>query len=116
MRNTKRVPDPNALLAMRDERADADDRVIDMFRELDADRFPDFIIRGSAHAVCRRVAAQIRHGLEVPDDDAVVHSRSFAQRQAQEKPATTTKQCKGFGNSPKNPLQSNARVLTVWEC
>ena len=69
--------DPDPLLAMRDKRADANDRMIDVLRKLLADRFPYLIVRGGAHAFCSGVTAKIGHGLDVPDDD-VVHGRRLA--------------------------------------
>ena len=77
MRSAESIHDPPAFVAMRDQRADADDRVIDVFRELIAYRFPHFIVRGGAHAVCRGVAAQIGHCLKIPDDDVVAHRREL---------------------------------------
>ena len=91
MRRAKRIHDPGPVVAMGDERADADDRVVDVFRKLVADRFAHFIVRARAHAVRRGVAAQIGHSLKVPDDDAVAHGGSFAQGHAPEKPGPPDK-------------------------
>ena len=65
MRRAESIHDPGTVVAMGDERADADDRMVDVFREFIADRFPHFIVRARAHIVCRGVAAQIGHSLQV---------------------------------------------------
>ena len=94
MRRAQRVHDPPALLAMRDKRADADDRMVDVLRklvaDLVADRFAHFIIGARTHAVCCGVTAQIGHSLEVPDNDVAVHGWNFAYGEAWEKPGLAT--------------------------
>ena len=97
MRRAKRIHNPGPVVAMGDERTDADNRVVDVFRKLVADRFAHFIVRARVHAVRCGVAAQIGHSFEIPDDDAVAHDGSFAQGHALEKPSHPTKRCKGLG-------------------
>jgi hypothetical protein len=68
------VRGPVILLPVRDERSDADDRVVDVLRKLVADRLPDFHVGLADEIIGGREAAEVGHGLQVPDDDAWFHS------------------------------------------
>jgi hypothetical protein len=60
-------------LAVRDERSDADDRVVDVLRELVADRLADLHVGFADEIVGGREPGEVGHGLQVPDDDAWLH-------------------------------------------
>ena len=67
------------VIPVRDEGSDADDRVVDVLRELVADRLADLHV-GLAHEVVGgREPAQVGHGLQVPDDDARFHADRVAR-------------------------------------
>src|SRR5215813_1442512 len=53
--------------------ADANDRMIDMLWELVAKRSSDFVVTLPDELVGSREPGQVRHGLQVPNDDTVGH-------------------------------------------
>src|SRR5262249_1665937 len=67
------VDSPVIGLAVRYESTDADDRVVDVLRELVADRLEDFGVGVADEIVSGREPAQVGHSLQVPDDDARLH-------------------------------------------
>jgi hypothetical protein len=68
-----RVHGPVISLPMRDERSDADNRVIDVLRELVPDRFAHFHVGLADEIVGGREPAEVGHSLQVPHDDARFH-------------------------------------------
>jgi hypothetical protein len=70
---------PVISLPVRNERSDADDRVVDVLRKLIADCLADLHVGLTDKIVRGREPAEIRHGLQVPDDDASLHL--FARRE-----------------------------------
>src|SRR5262249_49490347 len=71
---------PMVGLAVRDEGADADDRVVDVLRKLVADRLPDLHVGLANEIVGRCEPAQVGHSLQVPDDDARCHWTEYNMR------------------------------------
>ena len=68
MRRADGVHSPVIQLPVRDERSDADDRVIDVLRKLVSDRLADLHV-GLADQILRgREPAEIGHGLQVDPD------------------------------------------------
>jgi len=61
---------PVIRLPVRDESPDADDRVVDVLRKFVADRLAYFHVGLTDKIIGGREPAQVRHSLEVPDDDA----------------------------------------------
>ena len=64
---------PVLFPALGDQRAYADDRVVDELGELVAHLRAHLIVRLADEPLGRREAAQVRNGLDVPDDDACGH-------------------------------------------
>ena len=58
---------------MSDERADTDNRVIDVLWELVAECISDFFARFSSETIGSSVTQDIRYGFEVPNDNVVGH-------------------------------------------
>src|SRR5262249_36117059 len=69
---TKALKMPEIDLAVSDatESSDADNRVVDVLRKLVADRLADFHVGLADKIVGCRKPAEVRHSLQVPDDDA----------------------------------------------
>ena len=67
-------------LPVRDERSDADDRVVDVLGKLVADRLADLHVGLADEIVGGREPAEVGHGLQVPYDDAWFHSRRSVTR------------------------------------
>jgi hypothetical protein len=65
-RDRSGVHRPMVGLAVRDERSDADDRVVDVLRELVADRLADLRVGLADEVVGGREPADVGHGLQVP--------------------------------------------------
>src|SRR5262249_3570482 len=65
---------PMISLPMCDEGADTDNRVVDVLRELVANRFANFYVGPANKVVGGRKPAEVGHGLKVPDDDAWLHA------------------------------------------
>ena len=86
VRRADGVHRPMVRLAVRDESTNTDDRVVYVLREFVADRLAHFHV-GLAHEIIGgREAAEVGHGLQVPDDDAWFHAdRSVTQRQGAKK-------------------------------
>jgi hypothetical protein len=55
---------------VRDESADAHNRVVDVLREFVADRFTNFYVGLADEIVSGSEPADVGHSLQVPDDDA----------------------------------------------
>jgi len=68
------VHSPVIHLPARDERSDADDRVVDVLGKLVADRLADFYVGLADEIVGGCEPGQIGHGFQVPDDDAWFHA------------------------------------------
>jgi hypothetical protein len=64
---------PMVGLAVRDESSDADNRVVDVLRELVPDRLADLHVGLADKIVGGREPGEVGHGLQVPDDDAWLH-------------------------------------------
>jgi len=73
MRRTERIDSPVVRLPVRDEGADADDRVIDVLGKLVADRLPHLHVGLADKVVGGREPAEVGHSLQVPHDDARFH-------------------------------------------
>jgi hypothetical protein len=71
------VHSPVVQLPVRDEGADADDRVVDVLGKLVADRLADFYVRLADQIVGGREAGKVGHSLQVPHDDAWFHDRAL---------------------------------------
>src|SRR5262249_31621775 len=65
---------PVIRLSMCDESADANNRVVDVFRKLVAHRLANFNIGLADKVVGGREPAEVGHSLQVPDDDAWFHA------------------------------------------
>jgi len=76
MRRTNGVHRPVIGLAVRNERADADDRVVDVLRKFFADRLADFHVGLADEVIGGGEPAEVGHGFQVPDDDACSHCSS----------------------------------------
>ena len=61
------------FLPQRDQGADADDRVIDELGKLVAHLRADFVVGPSYQCIGGGEAAQVGHGLNIPDDSAGRH-------------------------------------------
>jgi hypothetical protein len=70
------------LLSHRAKPADAQDRVVDVLRKLVANSCADLFIRLAGQPVRSREAAEVGHGLEVPDDEATVHGLKASTERA----------------------------------
>jgi hypothetical protein len=64
-------------LFMSDERADTDNRVVNVLWELVAERLSDFFVQFASETVGSSITRDIRHGFEVPNDDVVGHVGAF---------------------------------------
>ena len=69
------VHSPVIRLPVRDEGADADDRVIDVLRKLVAHRLTHFDIGPADKTVRSCEPGKVGHGFQVPDDEAWFHAR-----------------------------------------
>jgi hypothetical protein len=69
----RRVHHPMIAFRPSDECPDAHRWVVDVLRELIANGFADLLVRLAYQIVGGAESAQVRHGLQVPDDDATVH-------------------------------------------
>src|SRR5262249_31414686 len=69
---------PVIRLPVRDERPDADDRVVDVLREFVADGLADFHVGLADKIVSGFEPAEVGHSLQVPDDDAWFHEVSHS--------------------------------------
>jgi hypothetical protein len=56
-----------------DQGADANDRMVDVLRKPVSYSFADFFVGLPGQPVRGREAAEVGHGLKVPDDDATAH-------------------------------------------
>jgi hypothetical protein len=65
---------------MRDQGANADDRMINVFRELIADRLSNLMVGVTAQTVCGRKRLQIWHRLQIPNNDVSVHQIFSARK------------------------------------
>jgi hypothetical protein len=72
--STKRVYRPMIPLAVSDERTNAHDGVLDVFRKFVAKELTNVRFRLADETVGRCEPAQIGHGLQVPDNDAWLHT------------------------------------------
>ena len=54
---------------MSDERADTDNRVVDVLWKLVAECLPDFFVRLASKTVGSSITRDIRYGFEIPYDD-----------------------------------------------
>src|SRR5271166_6896896 len=61
------------FLSLRDQGANADDRVIDELGKLVAHLRADFVVEPTNQPICGCEAAQIGNGLDIADDDAGWH-------------------------------------------
>jgi hypothetical protein len=77
--SAERVHHPVIAFSMSDERTDAHNGVVDVLRELVAENHADLLISLTDEVVGVRKAAQVGHGLRVPDDDATIHGSNMAQ-------------------------------------
>jgi hypothetical protein len=73
VRGSEGLDRPMIILAPDDQGADANDRMVDVLRKLISDRSADLIVSLAGQPVRGREAAEVGHGLKVPDDDATVH-------------------------------------------
>jgi hypothetical protein len=72
---------PVIQLPVRDERSDADDRMIDVLWEFFADCLADLHVGLADEVVGGRKPGEVGYGLQVPDDDAWFHAvRGLALR------------------------------------
>ena len=65
---------------MRDERTNADDRVVDVLRKFVPDRLAHFHVGLADEIIGDRKAAQVGHSLQVPNDDAWFHWTEYNMR------------------------------------
>src|SRR5262249_48700487 len=75
VRRPNSVHRPVVGLAMRDESSDADNRVVDVLRKFSADRLADLYVGLADEIVGGREPAEVGHGLQVPHDDAWLHTK-----------------------------------------
>ena len=71
---TKRVHRPVIALAVSDQRADANDRVVDVLGKPVAELCPNVSIRLANKIVGCCEPGKVGHSLQVPDDDAWFHA------------------------------------------
>src|SRR5262249_12296150 len=77
MWRTEGVNGPMTVFLMRSQGTDADDRVVDMFREFVPHCGPNVSIGLAVMPIGGGKALQVRSRLNVPDDDAGAHNPSF---------------------------------------
>jgi len=65
---------------VRDEGTNANDRVVDVLRKFVADRLADLDVGLADEIIGGREAAEVGHGLQVPDDDARFHWTEYNMR------------------------------------
>ena len=66
MGRTERINEPMIILLMRDQRANADNRVVDMLWEFVPEFGTNFVVALTVVTICRREAREIRYCLNVP--------------------------------------------------
>ena len=66
MRRTERVNDPMIILLMRDQRADADNRVIDVLWKFIPEFGANFVLGFAVVTFRRSEAREVRHRFNVP--------------------------------------------------
>jgi hypothetical protein len=74
VRGTECINGPRVISLVGDQRAYAEDRVIDVLGELVAHRGADVVIALAIMTVGSGEASQVRNGFDVPDDDARAHA------------------------------------------
>ena len=72
----QRIHNPAVIVLMGNQRADADDRVVDVLRKLVADGGADLVVGLAIETLGGRKPLEVGDGLDIPGDDAGSHWRT----------------------------------------